>query len=273
MSVRALLIVAALVLAAGVAWLLFRDSPRQVPGTAGSETLGEDTGRGERAASAPAPTRPARARIRPRSVAEGDDSRPEPAPITGSLLVTVVGADGRPIARAGVAPCAKDDDCFSGWVTNPVRTGPDGTARVGIADASTHLVVTAAGYPPALVAIENRERMRVVLGGEVTLRGKVIVNGAPSAAPLMLTLRGYDDPTDAWPEHPRRIAQRQGFGEMRIRFETGAGGEFSVRGPAPGSLGDDRDPGGVPIRGFSRPGAAKGDVRDLQRRARARRAR
>jgi hypothetical protein len=247
MSLRAMAIVVFAVAAAIVVGLLVWDrgseaAPRP-PASSGAAQPDEAKPERNAPPSAPA-SRPRRPAIQARASDEGAEPVAEPLPVTGQLIVTVVGADGRPIANAGVAPTAADGDLFAGWTTIAVRTGADGTARVGIADATTHVVVTAPGWAPALARIENRERMRVVLGGEVTLRGKVLVDGSPPPGPLMFTALGYEDPTDAWPLHPRQVARREGFGEMRIPFETDARGDFAVRGPAHGSTATIQIPAG-----------------------------
>jgi Carboxypeptidase regulatory-like domain len=257
MSARVAGVVIAVLLAGGVlGWLMFRepDAPRPPARGAPEPSIGG----GERPVAPPAPalaTRPGTPRIEARPFEEGEEPPQRmAAPVTGQLTVTVVDEQGRPITGAGVAPCAMDDDYVAGWTTQPVFTGADGRADVGIADATTHVLVAAKGWPPAAARIETRDRLQVVLGGEVTLRGRVVVDGAPPANPLVLTARGYQDPTDAWPHHPRHVLRRMGFADMRIPVETDARGEFAARGFAPGATAMIEIPEGYRFADASPPG-------------------
>ena len=246
MSWRSAAVLVVLIAGAIGAWVMFagRDPPRlSEPAAPPSRSpLLSD----EPPAATPS-SLPALPTIRPRAVSAEEDD-PTAAPIESAaspLLVTVVDSEGNPVPGAVVCSCP------SGWAPFPgfEPTGQDGTARLILRADDTHVVVTALSRAAACVPITNRESMRVVLGGEVTLRGTVLVDGAPPGKTMRLTVRGFDDRTDSWPEPARELIGSKGFGEMRLPFETDASGAFAVRGPALGAQVTVEIPEGYRFRG------------------------
>ncbi len=169
-----------------------------------------------------------------------DEARPV-EPEQPGYLVRVQNTAGVPYVGAHVALCDPGWTRSSFWIQtdNPTRrTDAQGIADFGAVRSNHSLVlVVMRGMAPRLEqrTTEHGEQ-RVTLTRNLSLEGRVWLDGAPPERSLKLEIVGFQDPSTNWCPAARLELSQHGLGDSRLSIETGAGGAFEAYGLSAGEV-------------------------------------